>query len=529
MEGTTPIWWDDADKLARLFAYCQQDVRVERELHKRLVPLSERERKIWLLDYAINQRGIAVDLVTAAAGAKMADEVQERAGRELAVITDGAVAAATALIPLKQWLEPQIGAIPSLDKAHVEALLNRDDLPAPARRALTLRQEAGKASTAKLNKIVSLAGSDARLHNTVQYYGAATGRWAARGVQVHNLVRNMPPAHVVEEILAAVRDGALEWLEMGYGPPMQMISQCSRSFFVAPKGKLLVAGDFAAVEGRGTAWISGEDAKLRAFRDADAKTGPGIYELTASKLLGVPITSIGKDSSERQVGKVAELAFGYQGGVGAARKFLPASMKDTKDKVLNEWKLGWRDAHKATVATWKQLEQAAISAVRDPSASYDAGFPGRGVSFRKGGSFLWCKLPSERLICFPYPKLLAGKYGEQLTYMAVPGADTSGVIDDVKNANNWARVSTYGGSLMENVVQALCRDLLVDAMLALHEAGAQIVLHVHDEIVIEVGSPFLAGAEGARAAMEKIMRTAPAWAKGFPLWAECKIMRRYGK
>jgi DNA polymerase len=336
----------------------------------------------------------------------------------------------------------------------------------------------------------------------------------------------MPPAHVVEEILAAVRDGALEWLEMGYGAPMHMISQCTRSFFVAPEGRKLIVGDFANVEGRGTAWISGEEWKLRAFRDADAGKGPGIYELTASKILGVPIENITEDSPERQIGKVAELAFGYQGGVGAARKFLPARMRDTKDKVLNEWKLAWRAQHPKTVATWKQLEQAAICAVQDASTTFEAGFPGRGVQFRKGGSFLWCKLPSGRLMCFPYPKLLAGPYGEQLTYMTVPSETTTDIIDDVKNANNWARVSTFGGKLMQNMMEAICRDLLVDAMLELDRLRHPIVLHVHDEIVIET---LAAGAEKSREVMENVMRSTPAWATGFPVYAKCKIMQRYGK
>ena len=531
MEGTAPIWWDDQDKLDRLYAYCQQDVRVEQALHKRLLPLSAHERKIQLMDWAINARGVAVDLPTATAGAKMAEEVKIRAGQQLAIITDGAVTKATALTALKQWIEPKVGfPVVSLAKDMVEALLSRDDLPSDVRQALILRQEAGKASVAKLDKIISLAGSDNRLHDAVQYHGAATGRWAARGVQVHNLVRDMPPAPVVEEILGHVRDGALEWIDMAYGPPMTQISRCLRSFFVAPPGKLLIAGDFSAVEGRGTAWISGEEWKLRAFRDADAKKGPGIYELTASKTLGVPVASIGKDSPERQMGKVQELAFGYQGGVGAAKKFLPKSLAGTPEKTLNQWKLAWRDAHPGIVRTWGELRAAAISAVQREGEVFTAGFPGRGVKFKKAGSFLWCQLPSGRVMCYPYPKLLAGRFGDELTYMTVPSTNDSGsIIDDVKNANNWARVSTYGGALMENVVQALCRDLLADTMLVMHESGASIALHVHDEIIREVGDTGLLGVEGRRREMEKWMRTPPAWAKDFPLWADCKIMRRYGK
>ena len=196
---------------------------------------------------------------------------------------------------------------------------------------------------------------------------------------------------------------------------------------------------------------------------------------------------------------------------------------------MNQWKLAWRDAHPRIKATWGQLQSAAISAVQREGEVFPAGFPGRQVKFKKAGSFLWCQLPSGRVMVYPYPKLLAGKFGDELTYMTVPSTNDSGaIIEDVKNANNWARVSTYGGALMENVVQALCRDLLADTMLALHEKGAQIVLHVHDEIVMEVPDNQLRS-DLMQVEMQAMMRTPPAWAKDFPLWADCKVMRRYGK
>lgn len=531
-EGSKPVWWDDPDKLARLYAYCNQDVRVERELGKRLVPLSTHERKIWLMDRTINQRGVAVDVPTAKAGVKMVDAIQERAGQELMVITDGAVAAPTALIPMKQWIAargfPAVEA--GLAKDVVEALLKSSTPLTPeVRRVLEIRQESGKASVAKLDRMIELVGSDDRLHNIVQYHGAAPGRWAARGVQVHNLVRDMPPRAAVEEIMSAVRDGALDWIGIGYGPPMTMISQCLRSFFIAPPGKLLIAGDFSGVESRGAAWFVNEAWKLRAFLDSDAKRGPGVYELTASKTLGMPVENIGPDSIERQMGKVQELAFQYQGGIAAARKFLPASLKDTPETTLNQWKLAWRAAHPMIVGGWRALSDAAISAVNDEGNAYPAGYAGRNVTFKKAGSFLWCKLPSGRVLCFPYPKILPGLYGPELTYMTVPneGSGTK-IIADVKNSNNWSRVSTYGGSLMQTMMEAICRDLLADKMLELHEKGASIVLHVHDEIVIEVGGNATTQ-ETARSTMQAVMCSPPTWAMGFPLRADCTIQQRYGK
>lgn len=530
-QGSTPIWWDDPDKLKRLYEYCKQDVRVEREIGKRVVPLSPHERKIWLMDYAINQRGVAIDVPTAKAGVVMVEQIKERAGQELTVLTDGEVTAPSALIPLKQWLVKNglPNADAGLDKEMVEAYLTgKTELTPKVRRALEIRQESGKASVAKLDRMLELVGADGRIHNIVQYHGAAPGRWAARGVQVHNLIRDMPPARVVEEILGHVRDGALDWIQIGYGPPMQMISSCLRSFFVAPPGKMLIAGDFSGVESRGAAWFVNEAWKIRAFTDSDAKKGPGVYELTASKTLGIPVESIGPDSIERQMGKVQELAFQYQGGVAAARKFLPTRLKDTPEKVLNQWKLGWRAAHPMIVNGWKALQGAAISAVQMEGKVYTAGHIGRHVSFCKAGSFLWCKLPSGRVLCYPYPKLLAGTFGnDELTYMTVPneGSGTK-IIADVKNANNWSRVSTYGGSLMQTTMEAICRDLLADVMLRLHEQNAAIALHAHDEVIIEVP---VGKADVARVAMQKIMCTPPTWAEGFLLRAQCKVMLRYGK
>src|SRR5690606_9535547 len=302
----------------RLYEYCKQDVRVERELHKRLMPLSEQERRIWLLDYHINQRGVAIDRPSVEAAISMAETLKADYDRQMAEATGGAVETCSALIPLKEWLaerglpEPRDG----LDKQTVVDLMARDDLTPEVRLVLTLRQEAAKASTAKLTPMVKVAGEDDRLRNLFQYHGAATGRWAGRKVQPHNLPRDVPPAEVVERILEHVRNGEHDAIDMIYGSPMSVLSRCLRGFFVPAPGKVLVGGDYSAIEGRGTAWIAGEEWKLAAFRAADAGTGPGIYELTAGKILGIPPEKVNKEQRQAY-GKVPELALGYQGGVGA--------------------------------------------------------------------------------------------------------------------------------------------------------------------------------------------------------------------
>jgi hypothetical protein len=471
MEGNVPVWWDDMEKLLRLYAYCKQDVRVERALHKRLVPLSATERRVWLMDHAINTRGVKVDVVTAEAAVDMAAVVKTAADERLAEITHDKVEKHTALIPLKDWLASRGVPVDSLDKAAVAALLERTDLPADVRQALKIRQETGKASVAKLETMIEIVGDDGRVHHIVQYHGAGTGRFAGRKLQPHNFIRDVPPAEDVELAFKLVREKNYRMLAALYGPPMSMLSRCMRGFFVAPKGKRLVVGDFSAVEGRGTAWISGEEWKLDLFRQCDANPdGPDVYMHTAGGILHKMPKDVTK--SERQAyGKVPELALGYQGGVGAFQTMAKTYGVQVSDMDAENIKLAWRALHPATVRTWYALQRAAIAAVERPGEAFTAGHPGRHVTFKVVGSFLWCLLPSGRCTCYPYPKVLEGNFGPQLTYMTVPNADDvkkSRIIEDPQNTpGKWVRIATYGGSLMENVVQAICRDLLVHCMLEL--------------------------------------------------------------
>lgn len=526
MDGDKPVWWDEPEKLQRLYEYCRQDVRVERELHKRLMPLSENERRVWLMDYQINQRGIRVDVETAKAADRMAGVIKDKCDDAIGRVTGGAVQTANAVAALKDWCKAQGVVVESVAKQELADLLAGGKLPPAVEKALRLRQESAKASTAKLGAMLSRVSADGRLRGTTQYHGAATGRWAGRGVQVHNFPRDIPPAATVEKLLALVRAGNVDAIDLLYGPPMTMISKCLRSFFTASPDTALIAGDFANVEGRGIAWLAGEEWKLRAFREADAGTGPGIYELAYAKSFGVPVESVKDPSPERQIGKVMELAFGYGGGAGAFEVMGRNYGVKVAPIKADEFKHAWRAAHPRIKNYWYALQRAAVSAVQVPGQVFEAGHPGRVVKYRMAGSFLWCLLPSGRALCYPYPRLLEGQYGPELTYMKVPSpdaADKGKIVDDPKNASNWARVRTWGGSLAENVTQAVCRDILVDTMLPM---ANKVVLHVHDEIVVE-GEKNKAAA--TRDAMEAMMRAAPAWAAGFPLYAKCKIIARYGK
>ncbi len=505
-------WWDDQERLDRLQDYCDQDVRVERALHGRLVPLSPNERRVYLLDQRINLRGFAVDLVTARAGTAMADVLAQRYDETLAKLTGGACTAVSAVGALKKWLAEVWQPCDSLDKAAIVDLLARDDLPDTVRKALMIRQEAGLTSLSKLTNMQEREHRG-RIHYSTQYHGAGTGRWAGRGIQPHNFVRDMPTPDRVEQILQHVRDGNADAIDVFFGPPASMVSRCMRAFIVPEQDRVLVGGDYSGIESRGVAWVSKEEWKLEAFREFDAGRGFDNYVHFAAKVFGIPPEQV-TPAQRQKPGKTGELAFGYQGGVGAARNF---GAKEPV-AVIEEWKRAWRTSHPRTVAKWKELNNAAITACLSPGNVVDC-WP---VKFRVVGSFLWCLLPSGRALCYPYPKLLPGEYGDIVTYMTVPNpAKPEKVIADAANHSGWARIGTYGGMLMENIVQAISRDILAEAMLRCEAAGFKIVLHVHDEAVAEEASD-------RATEMTTLMRTIPAWATGFPIKIKCSAASRYG-
>ncbi len=521
-------WWDDPDRLHKLFAYCKQDVEVERALHKRLISMTAAERAVWQLDYQINQRGIYVDRPAVEAAIAVVESEQKRLNDEMRRVTNNAVATCSAVGQLGDWIRYRGVTLPGVAKADVLDALAGDDLPADVRKALMLRQEAAKTSTAKLKKMVESASEDGRLRGMFQYHGAGTGRWAARKVQLHNLPRPKLKQPAIEGAIsildrAATPEYKARLIEMIYGPPLDTLASCLRGMLTAAPGHDLIAADFANIEGRGIAWLAGEEWKLQAFRDFDAGKGPDIYLITAGKIYNRPATDLNKTSPEREVGKRCELAFGYQGGLGAWRKFETYATKDyvpfPDDKVENI-KTAWREAHPRIVKWWFALEEAALAAVKHPGQIHSAGPDGRQAHFRVNGSFLWCKLPSGRNLCYPYPKLKVretpwGDMKEQIHYQTVDG-----------QTNKWVETHTYGGKLAENITQAVARDLLAGAMLELEKRFYPIVLHVHDEAVVEVPED---AAEGTLHNIERIMKIVPPWAAGLPIAVESWRGKRYRK
>ena len=531
-------WYEPPGALERLGQYCGVDVEVERGIHQRVMPLTEDEQALWVLDNRINLRGVPFDMPSLRAALVVADKEKERLDGEMAKVTSGAVAKCSAVGALKEWAG-DYGVLPdSLAKAELGELLEEECLPAPVRAALELRRDAGRFTS--IAKLVSIEKRQVhgRVPYAFQYHAATTGRWAGRGVQPHNFTRDLPEPEAVEEILRLLREGNVEWLDLAYGKPSILISKCLRGFIKPAEGALFMGGDFANVEGRGIAWLAGEEWKLEAFRECDADPElPDMYERAYAKSFGLDPRAVTKE--QRQIGKVQELAFGYQGGKGAFHTMAKTYGVKVSDAQAEEFKTAWRNAHVLIKSYWYDLQSAAIRAVQYPGEIFVCGAAGRQVKFRVRGSFLWCRLPSGRTLCYPYPKLFTNDFGPYLTFKGVPDAqvwakftgqkergeaNTTYVVDEPGNGKEWCRIATYGGKLSENITQAICRDLLAEAIVRIEAAGYPVVLHVHDEVIVE--GIFT---EEDRVRFQTLMQTVPAWAKDFPIAAGCWLAPRYRK
>src|SRR6266566_342008 len=372
-------WYEDEERMARLAAYCMQDVEAERELYHTLPPLSKDERLVWEFDQRVNERGVYVDREFCLAADKIVREAQPKINARIAMATGGAVQKFTEVAKLKKWLTQHVPQIDTLGKADVAKFLKDPSIDPAAKEAMRCRVLGAQAAANKPKAFLMRLGPDSRVRDEFTYHAAGTGRWSSRGVQVHNLKRNpYEDEKKTNEAIDCILKGSFEgMLKAGYENPLGTIGDCIRGALCATPGHTLIGADFSGIEARVTAWLAGETSKLEVFRKFDAKEGPDPYVIAASKIFGVPPKEITKE--QRQVGKACELAFGYQGGVGAYRKFQPATQGGTgttehgPDAGQNSWgdldlksgftdveieriKLKWRAAHPNIVALWSDLD-----------------------------------------------------------------------------------------------------------------------------------------------------------------------------
>lgn len=524
-DGTMWRPQDDPAKFDKLYDYCKTDVEVERALHHWLMELSPSEQELWTLDYKINQRGILVDTGAIGKALLLVESEKKRLDRKMLLATGGVVRSCSSIADLTLWVGSQGVEIGGVAKAEVTDLLD-GELPDNVRVALELRQEAAKSSTAKLKAMKDRVNSDGRIRGCHQYHGASTGRWAGRGVQVQNLPRTRPgiKPQDVEQIIANL--GNRGYVDALYGPVLDALADSLRGMIIASPGKDLVAVDFSSIEARVLAWLAGEESVLEAFRRKE-----DIYKVAASAIYHVPQDQVTQD--QRQIGKVSILACGYGGGVGAFQSMAKVYGVKVPDAEAEQIKKAWRAANPRIVSFWDGLEDAAIQALKSKGAVSYSVLPtvGRECAFKKAGSFLWCKLPSGRVLCYPYPEIRTvttpwGEEKEALTYMTVVSNIKAKILPDENAAGSWKRISTFGGSMCENITQAVARDLLAEAMKRLDKCGFDITMHVHDEAVIEI--PDDAG-PGMLKRIEDMFSVNPAWATGLPIAAEGWRGPRYRK
>ena len=474
------------DKWQQFKQYNQRDVEVEMEITQKFsrFPVPQNEWENYWMDQDINDRGIRIDQQLVNNAIKCQKEFHAQYLQTSQQLTG--LANPNSPLQLKNWLHQQGVETDSLAKASVAQLLQTTT--GTVHQVLALRQLLSKSSVKKYQAMQKAMCKDGCVHGLLQFYGAnRTGRWAGRLVQVQNLPRNSMPD--LEEARALVKQGNTTALAMLYESVPDVLSQLIRTAFIPSKGHHFYVADFSAVEARVIAWLSGEEWRQAAFAKNE-----DIYCASASQMFGVPVVKHGINGELRQKGKIAELALGYGGSIGAL-KAMGATKLGLTDDELPPLVQMWRNASPHIVQFWWDVDKAAKECIKThlPQTTHEMKF-----IYRSGCMFL--RLRSGRYLCYPQPKIGINRFGsESITFMG---------INTVKK---WDRIETYGAKLVENIVQATSRDLLAGAMRRLETAGNPVVMHIHDEAVID------APTDRSLDTIVKIMTEVPDWADGLIL------------
>jgi len=488
--------------------YCKQDVITEMEIENRLsaFPVPSHTQKEWELDLEINSRGVALDMNMVHGALELSDISTQELTEEAVKITS--LDNPNSAKQLTQWVESKTNnKIENLQKATVSELIENTN--GEVKRALEIRQELSKTSVKKYATMQDVVCDDGRIRGLFQFYGAnRTGRWAGRFVQPQNLPRNY-----LETLPLArrfVKEKNIVALKMLYGNVPDTLSQLIRTAFVPSQGNTFLVADFSAIEARVIAWLAGEQWRQDVFA-----THGKIYEASASAMFGVPLELIKKGNPEyalRQKGKIAELALGYQGSSGALKQMGALEMGLTEEEIPDIVRR-WRQSNKRIVDLWYSVENAALECMRTAQQTGTKGLIfSRESDFKNGQDFLTITLPSGRKLFYVKPFMGSNQWGnESICYYGV------------NDKKQWGMLETYGGKLVENIVQAIARDCLAVSMQRLEDAGFKIVMHVHDEVILDMPKS---------ASLEKacdIMGQQIEWADGLILRADGFITEFYQK
>lgn len=517
------IWLEDALSIDRLTRYCETDVAAECEVDAALPRLSPAERRVWELDQRINGRGVMLDIPLVTAAQAAVKEASRRADERMWWLTDGDVKRCTETAKIVAWLNKRGVPCESVAKGEVEEIVLASKVigDATAEEVIRLRRAAGKSSTAKFNAMLDSCGHDGRVRGTLQYHAASTGRWGGRLIQPQNLPRvdpdrDLPDVMRALDLLSAGKAAAevVDGLDLLTGDTLGTLSRCLRAMLIAAPGKIFVGGDFSNIEGRVNAWLAGESWKVEAFRDFDAGTGHDLYKLAYARAFGKTPEEVTK--AERQIGKVMELALGYQGGVGAFQTMAGGYGIKVTDERADELKRAWRNAHPHIVKSWWALQDASLEAVSSPGITVR--LLGNRVAYHAANGFLFCQLPSLRVLAYANPRIVQVETpkGDIRHQVEFDGVDSV--------TKKWGPQRLYGGLGCENIVQAVARDIMVEAMRRI-DSEYPVVLTVHDELLSEVDE----GLGDVSGQYARRMSELPAWAAGLPVAAQAWTDKRYVK
>ncbi len=531
------------EEFTKLYSYNVDDIRAEGSASQMLPDLIDSELEVWKIDQRINTRGVAVDAEYIELCIGIIKQARNRYNSELTIITRGEITTVDKLDAIRAWLGRNGVHMPSIDADHVEeALKYGDKLPPKCRRVLEIRASLGARSVMKLFSLSRMKNNDNRMRDLFAYFGAdRTGRFAGRGPQPQNFPNSGPPVvkclgcgaihwsglpacpvcrgtsnkktdwclRAVGAALACIKTQNLDFVEAMWGDATALVAGCLRGLFCAAPGKDLICSDYSAIEAVVLAILAGEQWRIDVFN-----THGMIYEMSASQISGIPFEEFVRHKKEtgdhhplrKKIGKVAELASGYQGWVGAWKAFGADEFMKDDDEIGDNCR-AWREASPMICKLWKQLEKLSILATETPGVVHRY----RLISMCVLSDVLYIKIPSGRCLTYHRPRVeMKDKYGKLVKALTYEGWNA----DYKKGPVGWMRLDTYGGKLTENITQATARDILTHAMKNLEDAGYPIVLHVHDEIVSEIPKDF-----GSVEQFEAIMATMPPWAKGWPIRA----------
>jgi DNA polymerase len=493
---------EDPALMREFEAYASRDVMVTRLLDKKLPRLPLYERRNFVYDMTLNDRGVGIDRGLVAAAQDVARDAMTLVNQRLTAVTAGTITTVAQHGRLSTWLTEQGIRHDSLDRRGVRDLLDRTDLAVTTRTALTLRQEGARTSHRKLDTITARSSRDGRLRGMLLYHGAATGRHSSIGVNLQNLPR---PERPWPDIVAGIEDlmsGDADFVHRLHGPPLRLIADVLRSVLVPAPGHVFEICDLNAIELRGAAWLSGEQWVLDALT-----AGEDIYCRMASHVFNRAVTK--EDERERFLGKTLELAGQYGMGWQRFRATCAAQDWPVDEALARTGVATYRERHPAIVAAWGRLMQAALEAVREPGSEQVACH----VCYAMESGRLACRLPSGRSLIYCQPTLMTDDWGNDcLSYRGVNNV-----------TRQFEEIRLWGALLLEHITQGLCRDVLMEGCWRLESAGHDVVLIVHDEVVCDVWQE-----KADIALVERLMTTPVGWAP-LPLGAKGAVVERYRK